>query len=128
MRVISLDKIPNQSFSVTVDGDRWDFEIKQAVTSMTCTLSLNDTEILSGQRIVSGAPIIPYRYLSRSGNFVIITDSDDIPNWESFGVSQLLIYANESEIDSVAGSTLERPKLVAYALSVIVINSLSIVL
>ncbi len=127
MRIINIDPVPNESFSVTINGDRWDFILKQATNSMTCTLSLNNEEILSGQRIVAGTPIIPYAYLSGRGNFVILTENDQLPEWEEFGNSQLLIYASPSEIDSVDGLQIERPVLVAYSLSVIVINSLSIV-
>lgn len=98
MQIIDIDPTPNQSFSVTLDGNRWDFVIKQAVTSMIANVVLNDTTILSGQILVAGTPIIPYEYLQGSGNFLILTENDDLPNWERFGVDQLMIYASPQEI------------------------------
>lgn len=128
MRIIDIDPVPNQSFSVTVDGNRWDFVIKQAVSSMICDLSLNDTAILSGIRIVAGTPIIPYAYLRDQGNFLILTDNDEIPYWSQFGVNQQLIYASATELDSLPDSEVEWPETLPYAYNIVVINSLAIVL
>jgi len=101
MLVIEIESIPNQEFSTTIGGDRWDFILKQAVTSMAATISLNDQVILSGQRIVAGTPIIPYKYLQSHGNFLITTVNDQIPTWERFGVDQFLTYASAEEIASL---------------------------
>lgn len=98
MQVINIDAVPNQSFSVTVDSNRWDFVIKEAVTSMIADISLNDERILSGQILVAGTPIIPYRFLQGSGNFLILTENDQLPDWRRFGVDQVLTYANAEEI------------------------------
>lgn len=98
MQVINIDAVPNQSFSVTVDGNRWDFVIKEAVTSMIADISLNDERILSGQILVTGEPFIPYRFLQGSGNFLILTESDQLPDWRRFGVDQILTYASAAEI------------------------------
>lgn len=99
MQVIGIDQTPNQSFSVTIDGNRWDVVIKQAVSSMFADITLNDTRILSGQIIVAGTPIIPYKFLQGSGNFVLLTADEELPNWERFGVDQTLVYASVSEIN-----------------------------
>lgn len=128
MRVIDIDPVPNQSFSVTIFGNRWDFVIKQAVSSMICDISLNEIEIISGQRIVSGTPLIPYEYLGSSGNFILLTENDEIPFWDQFGSTQQLIYASAQEISDLPGLEIEWPQGTPYALSVIVINSLSVAL
>lgn len=99
MQVIGIDPAPNQSFSVTIDGNRWDFVIKQAVTSMFADITLNDLRILSGQRIVAGTPLIPYELLQGAGNFVLLTADEELPNWERFGIDQVLVYASVSEIE-----------------------------
>jgi hypothetical protein len=128
MRIIDIDPIPNQEFSVTVDGNRWDFVIKEAVSSMICDLSLNDEVILSGARIVAGTPIIPYEYMRRQGNFIILTENEEIPYWTQFGVSQQLIYASVAELDDIPSADLEWSSTISYANNVVIINSLSIVL
>lgn len=101
MQTISIDAVPNQSFSVTVDGNRWDFIFKQAVTSMVADISLNDELILSGQILVAGTPLIPYRFLQGSGNFLILTENDLLPDWRRFGVDQIMTYASAQEISEL---------------------------
>lgn len=104
MRIIDIDPVPNQSFSVTLDGNRWDFVIKQARTSMFADVTLNDTVILSGQRLVAGAPIIPYEFLQGDGNFIILTENDEMPNWERFGMDQIMVYSSAAEIAAAIAS------------------------
>lgn len=98
MRIIDIAAVPNQSFSVTLEGNRWDFVTKQAVTSMIADILLNDIEILSGIRIVSETPFIPYRYLQAAGNFIILTENEQIPIWRLFGIDQVMVYASPEEI------------------------------
>lgn len=97
-RDIDLDPIPNQSFSITIPPNRWDITIKECDGVMCCTLDLNNTNILSMQRIVAGSPIIPYRYLQAAGNFWILTENDELPYYDRFGVDQQLIYASPGEL------------------------------
>lgn len=127
MRIIDIDPIPNQAFSVTVDGSRWDFVIKEAVSSMIFDLSLNDEVILSGARIVAGTPIIPYEYLRRNGNFIILTENDELPYWSQFGVNQQLIYASTEELSLIPGAEIEWPETNPYGYNITVINALSAV-
>lgn len=128
MRIIDIDPIPNQEFSVTVDGNRWDFVIKEAVSSMICDLSLNDEVILSGARIVAGTPIIPYEYLRRMGNFIILTENDELPYWTQFGVNQQLIYSSAEELSLLPETEIEWPETNQYAYNTTVINYLAAVL
>lgn len=98
MQTIELQAIPNQSFSVTLDGNRWDFVIKEAVSSIICDITLNDEVILRGQRIVAETPIIPYEFLQAEGNFILLTEDEQIPYWDRFGVDQVLVYASAAEV------------------------------
>lgn len=116
MRTISIDAIPNQELSVTLDGNRWGITLKEANGVMCCTLVLNDVTILSGQRIVAGSPLIPYRYLQGSGNFWILTDGDDMPYYTEFGVTQQLVYMGAAEYAAVARPPIVWPEYVHYLL------------
>lgn len=98
MRTIALDAIPNQELSVTLDSNRWEIIIKECNGVMCCTLTLNDTLLLSGQRIVAGSPLIPYKYMQGSGNFWLLTENDELPYYTRFGVDQQFIYASAGEI------------------------------
>lgn len=97
MRTINLTAVPNQEFSVTLDGNRWDMTIKEACGCMLITLALNEVTILTNQRIVAEAPIIPYKYLQGSGNFAILCDDEDIPYYDQFGITQSMIYVSPGE-------------------------------
>lgn len=128
MQIIDIAQVPNQSLSVTLEGVRWDIRIKQAVSSMAADLTADGVPVLSGQRIVAGTPIIPYEYLINDGNFLIMTENDELPNWELFDVNQVLIYANFEEISAVEPEVLSWPSLPAYQSSQPIINNLIIVL
>lgn len=98
MRTIALDSVPNQTLSVTLDNNRWDITIKEADGVMCATLNLNDVLVISGQRIVAGSPLIPYRYLQGSGNFWLLTEDDELPFYTRFGVDQQFVYASPGEL------------------------------
>jgi hypothetical protein len=98
MRTISLDSTPNQELSVTLDGNRWDITIKECNGVMCCTLVLNDVLLLSGQRIVAGSPLIPYKHMQGSGNFWILTEDDELPYYDRFGVDQQFVYMRFEEV------------------------------
>lgn len=106
MRVIDIDPVPNQEFTITTpDGNRWGFTIKQATTSMIANIDLNDVRILSGIILPAETPIIPYRFLQSSGNFVFLTEGGELPNWERFGIDQILVYASPEDIAEARGTT-----------------------
>lgn len=128
MRIIPISAVANQSFSVQLEGNRWDITLKAARSTMIADIKLNDEQILSGSRIVAGTPIIPYRFLQGSGNFILLTDSEDIPAWQRFGIDQQLIYGTFDELSSIPAETFTWPALPAYAWRQIAINSLLIIL
>lgn len=103
MRSIPLQATANQSISITVERNRWDITIKAAVDSMIVDLRLNDQVIVRGLRIIPNQPMIPYRYLSTVGNFILLTVDDALPDWRRFDTDQELIYATAEEIASYVG-------------------------
>ncbi|WP_373568872.1 phage baseplate plug family protein [Pseudomonas chlororaphis] len=100
MRDIPLSAIPNQDLTVTLDSNRWTLRIKAGINIMLADIYLNDAPLLMGQRLVAGTPLIPYRFLQGSGNFWFLTENDELPWWERFGVDQLLTYASAGELDA----------------------------
>lgn len=128
MQVIELAQIPNLSFTITLEGIRWDVRIKQAVNSMIMDLSADGVVIVSGARLVAGSPVIPYAYLQGDGNFMVLTELDEIPNWERFSIDQLLVYATFDEISASPREVVRWPKKTAYQSSQPIINNLIIVL
>lgn len=128
MQIIDIAQGPNQSFTITLEGVRWDLTIKQATSSMFMDAVADGVPIVTGQRIVAGTPIIPYQYLAQDGNFLIMTENDELPNWERFEVDQVLVYATFEEIAAVPTEVISFPQPPAYQSSQPVINNLIIVL
>lgn len=103
MRNVPLQATANQAISITVDRNRWDITIKAAVDSMVVDLRLNDQVIVRGLRIMPNQTMIPYRYLSTVGNFMLLTVGDALPDWRRFETDQELVYATAEEIASYGG-------------------------
>ena len=98
MRDVNLLAVPNQTFSVTINGVLWELSIKVARGTMLADVKRDGVDLVLGQRIVAEFPILPYRHLSHSGNFAILTRDGDLPWWEEFGRSQSLMYLDPAEV------------------------------
>lgn len=112
---IPLQAIPNQTLSVQLDGNQYDIKIAATMSTTTdnglladdvlmCVdITRNNVAIVSGFRAVAGFPIIPYQYLE-AGNFAFVTADGDYPDYRKFNVDQSLIYASESELETIRGT------------------------
>lgn len=96
MQEIPLTAEPNQEFTVRLDDYRYVLRIKEARGVMVADVTIDDVVVLSASRIVAGWPLIPYAYLT-TGNFVLLTVNDELPDWRQFGLTQSLIYAGPDE-------------------------------
>lgn len=97
---IPIDTIPNQNLTVNLDDSRYDITILEANNCMIATILRDDETIVESSRLVAGEPIIPYRYREQ-GNFTILSETDDLPYWENFGVTQTLVFLTQSELDTL---------------------------
>lgn len=100
METIPIKAIPNQTFTLTPDSNRYSISIQECDGSMAITISINDVEVVSASECVSGSLLIPYKYLE-NGNFTFVTTDDEIPYYEKFGISQNLVYLSQDELDSI---------------------------
>lgn len=97
MQNIPIQAIPNQKFSVPLDGNQWDVAIRAVNGSIAVTLTLNGAVVIENMHIVSGMRIIPSRY-EESGNFTLITVNFEVPDYTKFGTTQQLLYASAIEL------------------------------
>lgn len=97
MRIIPLSTVPNQEFSVRLDDRRWVLRIKEANNVMVADISRDSVTLLSATRVLAGELIIPYRYL-QTGNFLLMTLADDLPDWRQFNSTQVLVYLTAEEV------------------------------
>lgn len=98
---IPLRAVPAQEFTVQVDEQRFTLRFIDAVSCVAVDLTVNGEIVLLGQRVVAGTPVIPYAYLE-TGNFLILTEREMLPDWREFGVSQTLLYMTDAEIAALA--------------------------
>jgi hypothetical protein len=108
MIIIPLQAIPNQSLTIQLDNNNWDIDVRSCDTNpqtagtaiVAFSFTLNGTVIISGQRGITNWPLIAYEYL-QNGNFFMITENDDYPDYTQFGITQYLIYASQAELDAL---------------------------
>lgn len=98
MRTIPLDSVPNQQVIINVGENRWTLRIKQANSSMVADVSLNDVMMLQGMRLCVGTPLIPFRHLAGNGNFLLLTNNEELPDWQKFNSTQTMVYVDASEL------------------------------
>jgi hypothetical protein len=97
MMQLPLQQLPNQSFSILLDGNQWDFLLKTVEDMTAVSLMLNGTDILDSARAAAGTFIIPSIY-EESGNFFFVTQSFQLPYYTQFNVTQALIYISATEL------------------------------
>jgi hypothetical protein len=99
MMSIPIQAIPNQSFSLILDSNNWNFLLKTAEDTTVVSLTLNGNDIIDSVRAVSGSLIIPSQY-EENGNFFFTTANFELPFYTFFNISQSLIYVNASELSA----------------------------
>lgn len=101
---VALQAVANQAFSVTLDGSRYLLTLKDSNGVMVADVVRDEVELLRGHRIVAEAPLLPYRFLQGGGgNFVLVTENDELPQYAQFGFSQRLVYLTAAEIAALKG-------------------------
>lgn len=96
---IPLQAIPNQAFSVLLDDITYRLTLKSTSGIMSVSIALDDTQVVSGSRFFTDTPLIPYAYLEGSGgNFIFTSEADELPNYESFAITQFLIYLTAADL------------------------------
>ena len=101
MQLITIQAVPSQEVIVTLEGNRYKIQIKDADGFMTYGVIRNGETLLeNGTRIVNGSPLLPYKYME-AGNFALEVPDSELPNYKQFGVTQFLYYASQEELESV---------------------------
>lgn len=102
MKQIALEAIANQSFSIRLDNRRYDIIIKETNGVMSVSIARDNVQIVQGARIVAGFPLINYQY-QESGNFIFLTENEELPDYTKFKSTQTLLYASAAELAVING-------------------------
>lgn len=99
MFVVPIQSLPNQELTIVLDGILYDLAIRETVGCMSMDVTRAGVVVVQGQRCVADAPVLPYVSLEGPfGNFVFITNDGDLPYWDQFGSSQILMFGTSVEI------------------------------
>lgn len=109
MIVIPLEAAPNQVITLRAGAERYELRLRDIGGMMAVDVTRGDEAIVTGQRAVAGAPLLPYQYLEAgAGNFIFVsTDEADgaIPYWPAFGTQTRLVYATAAELAVIRATT-----------------------
>lgn len=94
---VPVEAIPNQTFGVRLDNERYSLTLKAIDDNVAVTIVRDGVTLVSNQRAVAGSPLLPYTYLE-SGNFIFVTENDEAPSWRLFNATQFLVYLTASEV------------------------------
>lgn len=97
MREIMLQAVPNQRIDVSVGGVAWRIDINTVTGGMAATVWADNELLISGTRILTNSLILPFKYLSIYGNFIIDSGGNPI-DWRLFGRSQALYFIEPDEL------------------------------
>lgn len=107
MQTIDLSNDQNQSFTTTLEQDRYSIAIYLAGTVMCADISRNEVVLTQGQRITCGQFMIPFYWLQgQHGNFMLITKNNELADNTLFGITQILLYFTIAEMAEVFAGTL----------------------
>lgn len=96
---IPIQAIPNQSFSISLEQNQYDIEIRYTNGCMSVSISLNGTTLVENLRAAACTPLLPAQYQEEGqGNFMFLTASEQLPNWQQFNATQQLFYFSASEL------------------------------
>lgn len=103
---IDIAAIPDQIFTTTLDNNRYEIHIYQAGNHMCCDITFNEIQLISGVRMLGGQLLLPFAYQAGvDGNFILLTQNFDLPDYTQFGITQTLIYQSAAEIAAAVNGT-----------------------
>ncbi len=98
MQIIPLQAIPSQTLSyIDPAGNQWNIAVRLVGQQIAFSFTLNNIVLIQGITAVAGARIIPYNYLE-SGNFALITQAQQVPDYTQFGITQTLVFFEPADI------------------------------
>lgn len=100
MRLVPINALPNQAFTIILDGSTWDVAIKAADGIMAVSLARDGIPVVENARAVAGSFLIPASHLE-AGNFFFVTQGYELPDYAKFNVTQSLVYMGPAELAAI---------------------------
>lgn len=104
MQQLKLQPIPAQTLTyLDTSSNQWEIGVKLVELSLAFSFTLNGVLLIENVCAVSGFKLIPFEYLSTS-NFVLVTQNQQIPDYQQLGISQFLIALSADEVEALKAS------------------------
>lgn len=103
MNIIPIQSLPNQSFSVTLNGARFDISVIETNGVMSASIAINGTPVIENVRATASTFLLPYLY-QENGNFLFLNMDEKIIYYTKFGVSQILIWLSPDDLAYLRGT------------------------
>ncbi len=97
---IPLIATEKQSLSLLLENIRYDLTVKLCNGIMAVTVIRDGVTVIENRRAVASVPVIPGGP-REFGNFIFITQDDDLPYWDKFGGSQQFFYLTVAEMEAM---------------------------
>jgi hypothetical protein len=108
MNLLTLQPIPNQSFSTLLENVRYDISVHETNGVMAASIIRNEVLIVDSIRITAGTLLLPYRY-QENGNFIFLNLNDDLIYYPNFGASQNMFYLSVADLANLRSGQNDRP-------------------
>lgn len=100
-QLIPIQAIPNQSFTVTLNGATFIISLRTIEDFTSVSIAINGVAVVDGSRTPAGAPLLPYKY-EENGNFMFTnSNSYRLPYYTNFNITQVLIYYSPTELAAI---------------------------
>lgn len=103
MNIIPIQSLPNQSFSVTLNGARFDISVIETNGVMSASIAINGTPVIENVRATASTFLLPYLY-QENGNFLFLNMDEKIIYYTNFGISQSLIWLSPDDLAYLRGT------------------------
>lgn len=100
MKEIPLTPVPRQSLSTQIGKVYYELSAKECNGIMGITVVRDGVTIVDNRRACAGVPIIPQGYLE-SGNFVVLTDDEEIPYFDRFNGKDIFLYIPQEDLEAI---------------------------
>lgn len=107
MMTLLLTNDLSQTFTSTIENDRYSLTVYAIPGGVCYDISRNEVVLIQGNRITPGEFMLPYYWQwAGHGNFLLLTQDNDLPDNTQFGVTQTLLYYTIAEMQAVWNGTL----------------------
>ena len=100
--IVDLQPLRSQQVFVQLDNVQHELRVYQSGGGVAYDLTRENVVVLQGQRLIVNSPLIPYGYLS-NGNLILISTSDNLADYNEFGLTQTLMFFSGSELEAING-------------------------